>query len=91
MVLSLDQEYTEEGFVWPKVEVSEVTFALKPELFRVHLEGDLPVYKNRRFEQAVQKWLTDSLTSREAEFKTAAQLSEREIMSSFAFKKELGN
>lgn len=26
MILSLEQEYTEEGFVWPKVEVSEVTF-----------------------------------------------------------------
>lgn len=91
MVLSLEQEYTEEGFVWPKVEVSEVSFALKPELFQVHLEGDLPVYKNRRFEQAVQKWLTDSLTARETDFKIAAQLSEREIMASFAFKKELGD
>lgn len=58
---------------------------------RIDLEGDLPVYKNSRFEAAIKKWLTDSLAQREADFKLAAQLSEREIMSSFAFKKELGD
>lgn len=91
LVLALEQELTDDGFVWPKVDVAEVVFALKQDLFKINLEGDLPVYKNARFEEAIKKWLTASLAEREADFKIAMQLSEREIMSSFAFRKELGD
>ena len=49
----------------------------------------MPLYKHQQFERSIKKWLTDSLQWHETEFKIALQLSEREIMSSFAFKKEL--
>lgn len=91
MVMTLDQEFSDQGFVWPKIDISEVSFALKKDLTRIHLEGDMPLYKNAKFEVAVEKWLQDSLSQREADFKIAAQLSEREIMESFSFKKEMGD
>jgi len=37
----------------------------------------------------MKNWLTSQIAKREAEFKEAIQKSEREIMSSFAFKKDL--
>lgn len=58
-------------------------------MFKIDLEGDLPVYKSHEFEESIKKWLTDSLKEREDDFKIQLQLSERQIMQSFAFKKEI--
>ena len=38
-------------------------------MFKIDLEGDLPVYKSHQFEESVKKWLTDSLKEREDDFK----------------------
>jgi hypothetical protein len=35
LVLSLDQELTEEGYIYPKIEISEVAFTLHKDLFLV--------------------------------------------------------
>jgi len=89
LVMSLDQEVTDEGNLYPKVEISEVAFTLHPEQFKVDVAGDLPLYKSREFEDAVKKWMNAEMSKREGEFKAALQKSEREIMSSFAFKKNM--
>ena len=33
--------------------------------------GELPLYKNRKFEEGIKKWMTLQIAQREAEFKTA--------------------
>lgn len=35
LVLSMDQELTDEGFIYPKIEISEVAFTLHKDLFLV--------------------------------------------------------
>ena len=49
-------------------------------MFKIDLQGDLPLYKSHRFEEGIKNWLTNSITQREKEFKLALQISEREIM-----------
>jgi len=46
LVLSLDQELTDEGYIYPKVEISEIAFQLHPDMFIVNAHGDLPLYKS---------------------------------------------
>jgi hypothetical protein len=53
------------------------------------MDGDLPLYRHQEFERAMKKWLKDSLSTQETNMKISLQVSEREIMTSFAFKKEL--
>lgn len=89
LVMSPDQELSKEGFVYPKIEITEVVFQLDQKQFEIKLEGDLPVYKTHRFEESIKKWLTDSLKEREEDFKLQMQFSERQIMQTFAFKKEI--
>ena len=89
MVMSLEQELTEEGNLYPKIEIAEVAFTLHPDTFMVNAEGDLPLYKSHQFETGIKKWMTLQIAQRENEFKNALQSAERQIMSSFAFKKDL--
>jgi len=57
LVLSLDQELTPEGNLYPKVDVAEVAFTLHPDMFVVNAHGDLPLYKSRQFEEGIKTWL----------------------------------
>jgi hypothetical protein len=57
MVMSLDQELTDEGYIYPKISVTDVAFTLHPDMFLVKASGDLPLYKNQQFEASVKKWL----------------------------------
>ena len=91
LVLSPDQELSKEGFVYPKIEITEVVFQLDQKQFDIKLEGELPVYKTHRFEESIKKWMISSLKERETDFKLQMQFSEREIMQTFAFKKEINS
>lgn len=91
LVLSPDQELTKDGFVYPKFDITEVVFQLDKKMFKIDLKGDLPVYKTHKFEESIKKWMTESLSEREKDFKLQMQISERQIMQSFAFKKEITN
>lgn len=88
-MLSPDQEINDEGYVLPKVEVSDVAFTLHPDMFIVNAHGDLPLYKSTKFEKGIKKWMNERILNLEKEFKIAMQQSERQIMSSFGFKKEM--
>lgn len=44
LVISLEQELTSDGFLVPKIDISEVAFTLHPQLFNVDARGDLPLY-----------------------------------------------
>ena len=68
--------------------MTDVVFTLLPDMLMVDAEGDLPLYKSRQFEEAIKKWLISAISQREKDFKVAMQMSEREIMESFTFKKE---
>ena len=46
MVISLEQELTEEGFIYPHIEISDVAFTLHPDMFVVDARGDLPLYRS---------------------------------------------
>jgi hypothetical protein len=46
MVISLEQELTEEGFIYPHIDITEVAFTLHPDLFVVDARGDLPLYRS---------------------------------------------
>ena len=54
MVLSLEQEINDDGYVLPKIEVSDVAFTLHPDMFIVNAHGDLPLYKTNKFEQGIK-------------------------------------
>lgn len=56
--MSLEQELTDEGNLYPKIEISEVAFTLQPDTFVVNAQGDLPLYKNHKFEEGIKKWMT---------------------------------
>jgi hypothetical protein len=47
MVMSLDQELTDEGYIYPKISISDVAFTLKPDMLLVKTTGELPLYKNQ--------------------------------------------
>jgi hypothetical protein len=87
--MSLEQTLTDEGNLYPKIEIAEVAFTLHPDTFIVSAQGDLPLYRSHQFETGVKKWMTLQIAQRENEFKNALQSAERQIMSSFAFKKDL--
>jgi len=89
MVLSLDQELSDEGYIYPRIEISEVAFTLHPDMFLVDAKGDLPLYRSHQFEEGIKAWMINQISLREKDFKAAMQLSEREIMQSFAFKHEI--
>jgi len=67
--MSLDQEKTPEGYVYPKIDITEVVFQLDSKMFDVKLEGDLPIYKTHQFEVGLKKWMNSTLSEREKDFK----------------------
>ena len=88
IVMRLDQE-VKDGYVYPKIELKDVAFTLKTNSFKIKGEGDLPLYKQHKFEEGIKQWLTSQLSQREKDFFRELQRSEREIMATFAFKKEI--
>ena len=80
---------TDDGIVHPKIEISEVVFQLKKDDLMITSVGELPMYKEHKYEEAFRKWLMAHASQFEKDFQIAMQASEREIMSSFAFKKDL--
>ena len=68
-VLGLDTEISSDGFIYPKIAVEDVVFQLESKLIDVSVQGDLPLYKSREFEEGIKKWMTSQMTDREAEFK----------------------
>ena len=59
------------------------------EQFFVDVTGDLPLYKESKVEKEIKQWLSQHIKEFEKDFKIAMQVSEREIMNSFAFKTNL--
>lgn len=59
--MSLDQELTEEGYVYPKIEIADVAFTLHPDMFSVSVEGELPLYKSHQFEEGIKKWMLSEI------------------------------
>lgn len=53
------------------------------------MNSDLPIYKAHKYEEGVKNWLVQHLSVFEKDMKIAMQISEREIMQSFAFKRKL--
>ena len=47
------------------------------------------MYKSQRFEEGIKKWMINQIKTRENDFKEQLQKTEREIMSSFAFKRNM--
>ena len=71
IVLTPDQEATEEGNVYPKIEITEAIFQLLPDGFVINAEGDLPLYRNKQFEEGVKKWMKAQSGHHEQAFKLA--------------------
>lgn len=71
LVLSLDQEITEEGNLYPKIEITEAAFTLHPEVIGVSVSGDLPLYRSREFEAGINKWMRSQIAERENDFRAA--------------------
>lgn len=89
LVMSLDQVVNDEGSLLPKITVSDVAFQLKKDAFSISIDGNLPVYETSQFKEGVKKWMKDSIRAREGDFKQALQVAEKQVMSSFKFKKNL--
>ena len=64
--MSLEQELTDEGNLYPKIEISDVAFTLHPDTFVVNAKGDLPLYKSHQFETGIKKWMTLQISQRES-------------------------
>ena len=47
LVITLGQELSSEGNLYPKIEITDVAFTLHPDKFSVKSDGELSVYKNR--------------------------------------------
>ena len=75
--------------VYPKIEIDDVAFTLQNDSFNIITKGDLPLYKAHKFEEGIKNWFQSQLIEREREFFVELQRSEREIMQTFAFKKEI--
>lgn len=88
IIMRLEQE-NKDGYIYPKIELKDVAFTLNPKTFDIKGEGDLPLYKQHKFEEGIKKWLTGQLSLREKDFFRELQRSEREIMATFAFKKDV--
>ena len=58
LVMSLEQTLTDDGNLYPKIEISDVAFTLQPDSFIVNAQGDLPLYKSHLFETGIQRWMT---------------------------------
>jgi CMP-2-keto-3-deoxyoctulosonic acid synthetase len=43
--------------VYPKIEITEVVFQLMPDGYVINAQGDLPLYRNKQFEDGVKKWM----------------------------------
>lgn len=86
--MRLDTE-VQEGNVYPKIELKDVAFTLDSKTFDIKGEGNLPLYKQHKFDDGIKQWMNSQLTERERHFMRELQRSEREIMSTFAFKKEI--
>ena len=75
--------------VYPKLELKDVAFTMDSKSFVINTQGDLPIYKSHKFEEGIKAWITNELTSYEKGFMQELQRSEREIMNTFAFKKDI--
>jgi len=51
--------------------------------------GNIPLFKEAKFERAVQKWTNHILEDFANQFKKQLQIAEHKILKSFKFKKEL--
>lgn len=58
-------------------------------MLKVIAKGDLPLYKSHKFEEGVKKFMIDRLKDFEKLFQTHLQKAERDILTSFSYKKEL--
>jgi len=58
IVASPDQELTDDGNLYPKIDIAEVAFTLHPDKFHFKSSGELPLYKTHNFEKSLQKWLS---------------------------------
>ena len=57
IVMKLEQEVM-DGYVYPKIEIKDVAFTLNSKTFNIKGEGDLPLYKQHKFEEGIKTWLT---------------------------------
>ena len=68
LVLTPEQEVTEDGLVHPKIEVTEVVVQLKKDNLMVVSKGELPLYKEHKYEEALKKWLMSHASKFEKAF-----------------------
>ena len=59
IVLSPEQQLTDDGYLHPKIEVADVALQLKSDLISITAVGDLPLYKSHKFEEGVKKWMIE--------------------------------
>lgn len=67
--MTLSQENTKDGALYPKIEIDDVVFQLSKSGFNIQTEGELPVYKERAFEQGVKDWMISRMKETETNFK----------------------
>ena len=54
LVVSPEQELTDEGVLYPKFEIADAVFEMHPDQFFVDVTGDLPLYKESRVEKEIK-------------------------------------
>jgi DNA polymerase II small subunit/DNA polymerase delta subunit B len=59
--MRLEQEI-KDGYVYPMIKLKDVAFTLNPKTFDINGEGDLPLYKQHKFEEGIKTWLTSQLS-----------------------------
>ena len=71
IVMSPDQEVSKQGYVYPKIDIAEVSFQLNNDNFMVQAHGDLPLYKSRKFEEGIKNWMISQIEERQKQFREA--------------------
>jgi hypothetical protein len=87
--MSLGEEYSSWGSLYPRFNINEVLFKLDESLVTVSAFGDIPLYKAHNFEKAVKKWFVGQLSKRQAEFLTSLQAVEKNIWKNTPFQQKL--
>jgi hypothetical protein len=67
--MTLGEEYSEWGSVYPRVNVDQVLMQIEEQFIVVSAFGNLPLYKSHQFEKAVKKWFVGQLAKRQDFFK----------------------
>ena len=89
IVVSLGEEYTSWGSLYPRFNIEQILLAVDQNLVQVSAYGQMPMYQSHNFEKVVKKWFLSQVGKRQADFKASLQAVEQNIWRNVPFSQKL--